>query len=112
MNRTGKIARLPRHIREELNSRLEANAPGREIVVWLNELPEVQSVLAHRFHGKPVSEQNLSEWRHGGYAEWQARREFLESVQEKAHAAADLEESAALMADHAAGLLAIRFADT
>src|SRR5687767_10523214 len=32
MNRTGKIARLPRHIREELNTRLEANAPGREIV--------------------------------------------------------------------------------
>jgi hypothetical protein len=58
------------------------------------------------------SQQNLSEWRHGGYAEWQARREFLENVQEKAHAAADLEESAALMADLAAGLLAIRFADT
>src|SRR4051794_10430203 len=38
MNRTGKIARLPRSLRDELNRRLEHNIPGRTLVAWLNSL--------------------------------------------------------------------------
>jgi len=65
--RTGKIARLPRKIREQLNRRLENGEPGNRLVEWLNSLPEVQKVLAADFDGEPVSEPNLSRWRQGGY---------------------------------------------
>ena len=68
--RTGKIARLPAPIRNELNRRLNNGALGRELVPWLNALPEVQSVLAHRFANRPITEDNISAWRHGGFKEW------------------------------------------
>jgi hypothetical protein len=68
--RTGKIARLPAPIRNELNRRLNNGALGRELVTWLNALPEVQSVLAHRFGNRPITEDNISAWRHGGFKEW------------------------------------------
>ena len=68
--RTGKIARLPAPIRNELNRRLNNGALGRELVPWLNALSEVQSVLAHRFGHRPITEDNISAWRHGGFKEW------------------------------------------
>jgi len=55
--RTGKIARLPVAVREELNHRLENGALGRELVPWLNELPEVKQILAERFAGRPILEE-------------------------------------------------------
>jgi hypothetical protein len=110
MSRTGKIAKLPREIRDELNHRLERGVSGRELVEWLNALPEVQDALTRSFEGRPLNEQNISEWRRGGFAEWQTKREFFEHVREMAHDASDLEENAALMADHAARLLAILYA--
>jgi len=50
-------------------------------VAWLNSLPEVQAVLARDFEGKAIREQNLSEWRKGGYRDWQAKSEWLQMVQ-------------------------------
>ncbi len=57
--RNGKIARLPKQIRHDLNGRLEDGQPGKQLVEWLNGLPEVQEVLKLRFGGRPISEQNL-----------------------------------------------------
>lgn len=68
--RTGKIARLPEPIREQLNHRLLNGALGKDTVPWLNAIPEVNAVLAQYFHGRPISEHNISEWRHGGYQDW------------------------------------------
>jgi hypothetical protein len=68
--RTGKIARLPEPIRGELNQYLRNGLTGREIVAWLNQQPAVSQVLAERFAGHPISEHNVSEWRHGGYQDW------------------------------------------
>jgi hypothetical protein len=73
MTRNGKIARLPDDIREELNRRLERNIQGITLVEWLNSLPEVQEILRDLFEGNPIIPQNLSQWRQGGFAEWQAR---------------------------------------
>jgi hypothetical protein len=70
--RTGKIARLPKTIRDELNHRLDNGADGPELLAWLNALPEVQRVLAEKFGGRPLTKHNLSDWRRGGYAEWSA----------------------------------------
>jgi hypothetical protein len=72
--RIGKIARLPKLIRDELNHRLENGADGPELLAWLNALPEVQRVLAEKFCGHPLTKHNLSDWRRGGYADWSATR--------------------------------------
>ena len=68
--RTGKIARLPKPIREQLNARLENGEPGTSLVTWLNQLPEVQKIITDQFAGLPIRPQNLSEWRQGGYLDW------------------------------------------
>jgi len=78
--RTGKIARLPLNIREELNRRLQNGEEGKGLVEWLNSLPEVQAVLNERFAGKPLSNKNLSEWNQGGYREWEVRQQVKEAV--------------------------------
>ena len=41
MARNGKIARLPKEIRAELNKRLDDNEPGPNLLGWLNGKPEV-----------------------------------------------------------------------
>lgn len=81
---TGKIARLPRDLREQLNRRLRNHEPGKTLVQWLNALPEVQKILAAEFDGLPVRPQNLSEWRRHGYREWLAGQEVRESLGELA----------------------------
>ena len=80
MTRKGKIARLPREVREQLNRRLQDGEPGTKLVDWLNSLPEVQAVLSSEFDGRPIREQNLSEWKQGGYRDWQLQQEAIELV--------------------------------
>jgi hypothetical protein len=46
MTRLGKVARLPREMREELNVRLNNGEGGKELVDWLNGLTGAQAVLA------------------------------------------------------------------
>jgi hypothetical protein len=87
MTRNGKIARLPVALREELNERLDEGRQGRELVEWLNSLPEVQNAIRYSFRGQPISEQNLSQWRNGGYRDWQEQRErwhMLHQLREEA----------------------------
>ena len=78
--RTGKIARLPKAVRDELNQRLVNGEPGTELVAWLNSLPEVQHVIAEQFRRKPVRAQNVSEWKQGGYQDWLNKQEAMEAV--------------------------------
>jgi len=89
MTRNGKIARLPGLVQEELNTRLDDGQQGESLLDWLHGQPEVQASLQENFHGAAISKQNLSEWRKGGFREWQVRRELChhacqltESVQE------------------------------
>jgi hypothetical protein len=78
LTRNGKIARLPLAVRQELNRRLDDGEQGKKLVVWLNALPEVQAIVAAEFGGKAIREQNLSEWKQGGYRDWAAQQEALE----------------------------------
>jgi len=50
------------------------------VLAWLNGLPEVQSILRDQFDGRPISDQNLSTWRQGGYQEWLAREQDYEAA--------------------------------
>ena len=92
MGRTGKIARLPRDTREQINRRIEDGEPARPLLEWLNARPEVQEALWEHFHGRPVTEQNLSEWKQRGYPEWQRRMETRELARDFIHEAEELED--------------------
>jgi hypothetical protein len=80
MNPTGKIARLPYHIREALNRQLELPHSGFRLVQWLNRLPEVRAVLARDFGGHPINTRNLRAWKSCGFQNWQDRDRFLTSA--------------------------------
>ena len=90
MKRTGKIARLPHQLRDQLNQRLHNGEPGVDLIKWLNALPEVQALLAEHFNGVPISPQNLSEWNNGGFLDWLTTQELLEDAREFAANTAEL----------------------
>jgi hypothetical protein len=77
-SRTGKIARLPRHVRNELNQRLLDGESGTGLIQWLNELPEAKAALQRDFGGRPINDQNLSDWKQGGFRDWVAKTEAEE----------------------------------
>jgi hypothetical protein len=111
MGRYGKIANLPRDLRDQLNRRLDDGEPGVRLVEWLNQLPEVQAVLARNFEGRKINEQNLTEWKAGGYRNWQARQEMLAQAREMAADAAELiQATRGKLTDHLAAILAARYA--
>jgi hypothetical protein len=80
MNPTGKIARLPYHVREALNRHLELPHSACRLVRWLNSLTEVQAVLARDFGGHPVNTRNLRAWKSGGFRDWCHYDQFLSSA--------------------------------
>jgi len=111
MTRNGKIARLARTIRDELSRRLQDGEPGVRLVAWLNGLPDTQRVLAADFGGRPISEQNLSEWKAGGYRDWLARQETLSQARDLAADAKELTAATdGRLTDHLATVLAARYA--
>jgi hypothetical protein len=80
--RNGKIARLPLVIREKLNQRLRNGEPAQRLVAWLNGIPEVQELIGTEFEGHPLRDQNVSQWKRGGFREWSHRQEALQIVRE------------------------------
>jgi len=108
--RVGKIARLPCHIRKQLNRRLQDGEPGKSLVEWINGLENVQEVLNTQFGGRPVTEQNLSDWKQGGYQDWlrhEESRQLITSLAEQQ----ELDEAAdgVVISDHFAALLSAEF---
>lgn len=75
MSYKGKIGSFPADIREEVNRRLLDGESATQILPWLNEEPRVLEILDERWAEQPVSPQNLSEWRQGGYQDFLRRRE-------------------------------------
>jgi hypothetical protein len=95
MTRNGKIARLPKVVREALNRRMENNEQGKPLLEWLNGLPEVREILMSQFGGMSISKQNFSEWRQGGHHEWLVQQEALKMVGGMAADADELKQLAA-----------------
>lgn len=89
----GKIGRLPKSIRDELGRRIEDGEPGKELVKWLNGLSHVQEVLKEQFGGRPITEQNLSEWKQTGHPEWLRQQETRSLVAKLTEHAEDLGEA-------------------
>src|SRR6266481_2587222 len=77
-----KISRFPRHIRDELNQRLDRSEKQKRTLDWLNSLPEVQAVLKEEFEGEPVKKQNLTKWKKAGFLNWQLHQSALAFTQD------------------------------
>ena len=94
MARNGKIARLPLHIRNELNKRLSDGDSGVKLVRWLNE--EVSFFLHNDSESRRlrITVQNLSEWRQGGYQDWLRHMEARQFIQDLAERAGELDQAA------------------
>jgi hypothetical protein len=112
MNRNGKIARLPDDIRQELNDRLSNGEEGPQLLAWLNALPETRELLDEDFNGVPISKQNLSEWRQGGYREWCVQDDLHGAALEFSEGVRAMEEmmNPSLLPGDLAAVLAARYA--
>ncbi len=66
--RRGKIARLPRLVREEVNIMLSDGLPDAEIITRLGE------------HGKDLNKDNLISWHDGGYKDWLKDQPWLDAL--------------------------------
>lgn len=103
--RQGKIARLPRVIREVINHRLADGQSAAEILAWLNAQPKVREVLDRHFDGVEISPQNLSEWRGGGYLDWRETQDQEEQIRRLSEMSYNLAKAGG--SDLSAGALAI-----
>ena len=110
-SRTGKIARLPRAIRDQLNQRLDDGEEAKHLVPWLNSLPEVRAVLASHFHAQPINEPNLTQWKQGGFLDWQNLQQTRLSIAQFAEDADTLRSDSPgpALADKLSTLLAAGF---
>jgi len=106
--RRGKIAKLPAEIRAEVNRRLHDGQPGADIMGWLNADARVRAILATQFAGADINDQNLTEWRQGGYLDWLDERERLDALKEVSLFAGGAVKSGGNLADGAAAIAAGR----
>ena len=102
-SRTGKIARLPLVIRQQLNERLENGEPNRRLVRWLNSLEPVRQRLAEYFEGRPINENNLSAWKQGGFRDWQRHQRPPPMARDFLDAAVELEDEVSEFHGHDRG---------
>ncbi|MGA3267511.1 MAG: hypothetical protein ABSE16_11880 [Verrucomicrobiota bacterium] len=110
MTGSGKIARLPRAIRDELNRRMDDGQTGNELLHWLNGLPKVKKVLAKHFAGRPIAKQNLYEWRIGGHLAWLHRQEAFDTARDLATDGKKLDDATERkLADRLGTVLAARY---
>ena len=111
MARIGKIARLPQEVREELNRRLADGEVGGSLLRWLNGLPAAREVLEGLFGGTAITKQNLSEWRKGGFREWQTRQDLFSDARKVSAQGQELREiSGDKLTDDLATVLAGQYA--
>ncbi len=108
--RNGKIAKLPRPLRDQINRALDSGQSAVSIARGLNEIPQVKVMLEAHFGGKPISQQNLSEWKAGGYRDWQLRQELILQHEEFAANIHELSQTAEGMANALFGMLLLDYA--
>ena len=66
--RTGKVARLPKNIRDSINRMIEDGFRYRAIVEQLG--PDAQGITKH----------HLTEWKKGGYVDWLGDQQWLQEI--------------------------------
>lgn len=88
----GKIARLPKTIRDQINNWILDGVTYPDIIQRLGE------------YGKDLKPDNLSQWKKRGYQDWLRQREWLEHLASKSEFSADILAAPDSSALHEAGL--------
>jgi hypothetical protein len=84
MSNPGKIGRLPWPLKRELHNQLRDAVPGPVVLLWLNGQEPVQRLLREQWQGRPITPQNLSDYRGSAdFKKWLSAQEGLEACQEK-----------------------------
>ena len=84
MPNPGKLGRLPWAVKRELHNQLRDAVPGPEILRWLHDQPPVREMLDKQWQGRPITPQNLSDYRGSAeYGKWLQSLERLEVSKEK-----------------------------
>ncbi len=92
----GKIARLPREIRDKINLMLQ---DGLSYPAILQQLQNSTPPLPY-----PISEMNLSRWKDGAHQDWLLQREWLERLASKSEFSTDILAAPNSSAIHEAAL--------
>jgi hypothetical protein len=89
--RNGNIARLPKHIRDKINTMLQDGVTYAAIRASLGHL------------GQHLDPSNFTQWRKGGYQDWLAEQAFLARIRARQETPADLSSDFdATLVNHAA----------
>lgn len=72
--RTGKIASLSYEVREELCARLRNGQRGTKLMDWLHQFDTT------------INDQNLTNWRQGGYQDWLKEQAHLDLIRKRSEA--------------------------
>lgn len=81
----GKVAGLPKAIRDDLNFRLLNGATLQELCDFLNQNEVVIGILRGK-RWNTFNPENMSNWRQGGYATWLRSRQRFDDLKLKAEA--------------------------
>jgi hypothetical protein len=92
--RLGKIAQCPRVIRQGICERLDDGVQGRDILSWANAQGEVQRLIAEKWEGEPLNDNNLSQWFKGGFQDWRRDQVRIEETTAKAELSLRLAKAA------------------
>src|SRR5436190_18635484 len=76
--RRGKVARLPFALRQQINGMLDDGLPYKTIIVKLGET------------GRHLSEDNIGNWRRGGYQDYLKTQVLSDRARAQTEAAADV----------------------
>jgi hypothetical protein len=74
-HRRGKVARLPKLLRDQINQMLRDGHSYHHILEKLKTIPDAATI--------PISKQNLSRWKFGGYLDWLAQQEWREDLHDR-----------------------------
>jgi Lhr-like helicase len=88
--RTGKIARLPKEIRDVVNHMLRDGSPASAIIKRLEALKLKGATAADGLPIEIPTDMNLSNWKEGGYQDWLREQERLEEMRLKREMALEL----------------------
>src|SRR5437773_7185899 len=75
-NRTGLVARLPKVLRDKVNTMLDDGATYAQIIADLEK--STNPSLPHR-----ISIDALSSWKHGGYQDYLRNRDWADAIHER-----------------------------
>jgi hypothetical protein len=88
----GKVARLPKPIRDQINQMLLDGLSYAEVIERLGE------------QGKDLRTDNIGEWKRRGYQDWLLQREWLEQLTSKSSFSTDILAAPETSGLHEAGL--------